>query len=426
LHASASVDVSPGRPRAAAAGVLILAALLLTIGVTRDWCLLHEDNGSIYTTLALSHLRLGLGATRAHDMLVLSDTGEARPYGHHPPGVALFLAGAFAASGSDSPAVARSVTIAFHLGSVALVLALFLRLLPPRLAVVGALFFAVVPMSAYFGRMVGYEPFALFAVLLELMGWTFFRLGAGWKGCAALGAGVVLGGLIDWAPFFFAVALAIVEALDLARKRTPSPAAFAVLLATGLGMAALDVAHIAFAGGLASFREILASNRPIVGGLPFVDSVLGHFDNFRRYFTHAGLVSAIAVAAALVRPHGRFGRAALPNDAVLRRFLAVTALTPLAWVLAAPAWSDVHPYWKFYFLPYTAASAALVVGALVKRRATRPRLVGSVLILLALEVSVTSAYMLRLRHTRTSDYAIREIARIRQLYLRPSSAPFAP
>jgi len=427
MDASASSDARPGRPTAAAAaGVLLVAALVLSIGLTRDWCLLHEDNGAFFTTLALSHLRLGLGTTRAHDMLVLTETGEVHPYGHHPPGVALLLAAAFAASGSDAPTVARGVAIAVHLGSIALALALLGRLLPPRLATAGALFFAVVPMSAFFGRMVGYEPFALFPVLLQLLGWTRFRQVGGREGLGLLTAGIVVGGLIDWAPFFFAGLLAIVEALDRMAKRTPSSAALAVLLGTGAGVAALAVAHLALAGGLVGLREVLAKNRPLGGGPPPVDFLLGQLEGFRRYFTHAGLASAVAVALALGRPRGGLGRALLPDEPVLRRFLAVTALAPLAWVLAAPAWANVHPYWKFYFLPYAATSAALVIGTLARGVSSRPRLFRSLVALFALEVAATSVYMLRLRHTRPGDYAVQEVAKIRRLYLRPSRAPSAP
>ena len=403
-----------------AAAVLVVASLLLSIGLTKDWRLLHEDNGAFYTTLALSHIRVGLAATRGHDVLVLAKTGEAQAYGHHPPGVALLLAAAFAAAGSDAPAVARSVPIAFHFGSVALALFLFGRLLPPRPAALGGLFFAVVPMSAYFGRMVGYEPIALFAVLLELVGWTLFRQEGARKGLLLLAAGIALGGFIDWAPFLFAGVLAAVELLDLRAKRTPSAAALAVLLGTGAAMLTLDLAHLAAAGGLASFGDVLAKDRSL-GGPSAADFLLGQLEAFRRYFTHAGLGSALAVAFVLVRPHGRFARALRLDDLVLRRFLAVAALAPLAWVLAAPAWSDVHPYWKFYFLPYTGASAGLVAGSLARGLASRPRLSRAILTCFAFEVAATSAYMLRLRHTRESEFAVQQTARIRGLYLRPSS-----
>jgi hypothetical protein len=403
-----------------------VAALLLTIGVGREWRLLHEDQGAWYTTLALSHLRLGLGATRAHDTTTRVDTGETSRYGHHPAAVALLVAGAFAITGSDAPAIARSVSIVFHLGSVALAFALLGRFTSPPFASAGALFFAVVPMSSYFGRQVGYEPICLFAILLQLLGWVRFRQSEGRGGLGLLAAGVVVGGLVDWPSFFFVAALAVLEVLDLRAGRTFSRAGLAVLLVGGAAAFAFDLLHLALAGALAEFGDVIAKVRPLGGSLGPVDSLLGHVEGYRRYFTHAGLVSALAVAAAVLRPRGRLARALGTDDPILERLLAVAFLAPLAYVLAAPAWADVHPYWKFYFLPYTAISAALVVGALAKGVSFRPRLFRSLLALFALEVAATSAYMLHLRHTRVNDVAGREIARIRQTYLKPSSAPSAP
>ena len=94
-------------------GALLLYAFgILSIGLTRDWQLRHEDNGAMQTTLALSHLRLGLEQTRAHDVYFNPHTGVLTAYGHHPPATGLLLAGAFALTGSDSPAVARLTVIA--------------------------------------------------------------------------------------------------------------------------------------------------------------------------------------------------------------------------------------------------------------------------------------------------------------------------
>ena len=76
------------------AALVLYAFGILSIGLTRDWRLRHEDNGAMHTTLALSHLRLGIAATRAHDMFFNPHSGEASPYGHHPPATALLVAGA--------------------------------------------------------------------------------------------------------------------------------------------------------------------------------------------------------------------------------------------------------------------------------------------------------------------------------------------
>ena len=56
-------------PFPALLGLLLLYAVaILSINVTSDWHLIHEDNGAMHTTLALSHLRLGLAQTRAHEV----------------------------------------------------------------------------------------------------------------------------------------------------------------------------------------------------------------------------------------------------------------------------------------------------------------------------------------------------------------------
>lgn len=100
--------------------LIAYAFAILSIGLTADWRLRHEDNGAMHTTLALSHLQLGLAESRAHDLFVNAHTGERTPYGHHPPATALTLAAAFALTGTDTPAVTRLTVIAFHIGSVLL------------------------------------------------------------------------------------------------------------------------------------------------------------------------------------------------------------------------------------------------------------------------------------------------------------------
>ena len=140
---------------------------ILSIGLTADWRLRHEDNGAMHTTLALSHLRLGLAQTRAHDVFFDPHAGRVSPYGHHPPATALLLAGAFALTGSDTPAVARLTVIAFHLGSVLLVATVLAGFFNARRALSGGFVMATLPMSGYFGRMVNYEPLCLFAVLVQ-------------------------------------------------------------------------------------------------------------------------------------------------------------------------------------------------------------------------------------------------------------------
>lgn len=412
-------------PRAA---VLLLAAALLTIGIGEDWRLRHEDNGALHTSLALSHMTLGLSKTRAHNFLYDPATGRTAFYGHHPPGPGLFLAGAFEVTGTTRPWVARGTAIAFQLGSLALFLALAGRLLPPRETLAAGVVFALLPMGAFYGRMPNYEPFALFAVLLQLLGWLDVRLGRRRSGLLLLASGVVLGGLVDWGPFFFAGAIALLEARDLLRKRIASPAALVVAGGSALAVGLFDLWHLWWAGGgtLSPLASILTSSAPAAGsGWDAIDWLEGQVENYRRYFTHAGLLSSMAVLLALLFPRPRALRALLdlPGRDLLVRLLVLSGGASAAYLLAAPSWAMVHQYWQFFFLPFAALSTVLLLRALVAargapgRRAPRaPRVVAA---LLAVELLATSAFVLSVRHGRVERYAVETTAALRASWLAP-------
>jgi hypothetical protein len=51
----------------ALSALLVLQFALLTIGITRDYQLKHEDNNALHATFARSHLRLGLDTTRGQN-----------------------------------------------------------------------------------------------------------------------------------------------------------------------------------------------------------------------------------------------------------------------------------------------------------------------------------------------------------------------
>ncbi len=407
--------------------VVLSAFALLSIGLTRDWELLHEDNGAVHTTFALSHLRLGLARTRAHDLFFEPRTGRSTPYGHHPPGPALALAGAFALTGSDSTAVARMVPILFHLGSIVLLATILRRLFSAGAALFGAVVMATVPMSSYFGRVVNYEAPCLFAVLVQLAGYTASRRTGSRAGLRWLAFGVVLGGLIDWASLFFTAAIAAGEAVDRVRRRSRPAGALAVAFVTGASILLFDLGHLWWAGhgSITPLREVLlqdvSGGRRSVGLLRFAST---QFETFRRYFTHAGLLSSAVAAVAIARPRGGLAAALFkgPEREPAYRLLAVSGGAALAYVLTAPWWASAHAYWQFYFLPFAVISIVLVFRALA-RRAREGRNIGLVALLavLLVEIGLTSATVLRIRHTRVSAFAVRKTAEYRANFLTPES-----
>src|SRR5688500_16404260 len=98
----------------------VWSALLLSIGISREWRLVHEDNGAMQVALALSHTRQGLAETRAHNWFFSKDGADRLGYPHHPAGVPLLIAGGFTVTGSETRAVARGVIIVFSIANVLL------------------------------------------------------------------------------------------------------------------------------------------------------------------------------------------------------------------------------------------------------------------------------------------------------------------
>ncbi len=90
------------------------ASAFLSIDIESGWTRLHEDNGAMHTS--------------------------------------------FAISGSADPPVARMVPIGFHLISLILTVVLLATFFSTEVALLGGFLVAILPMGAYFGRMVNYEP----------------------------------------------------------------------------------------------------------------------------------------------------------------------------------------------------------------------------------------------------------------------------
>jgi 4-amino-4-deoxy-L-arabinose transferase-like glycosyltransferase len=401
--------------------IFCLAASLLCIDLSSDWRLLHEDNGAVQTTLALSHLEAGLAVTRGHDVFIHRQTGEASPYGHHPPGVALLLAGAFSLAGSAEPVVARSVVILFHLGSLLCVARLLALLFPARAALLGTLAFAILPMSAYFGRMVNYESPCLFGVLLQLLGFAQYSASGRKRSLALLVAGIVLAGLVDWPAFFFAAAIGLTGAWSAFRGDPRGRDVFLVAAGASVATLAFDLIHLWWAGrgALAALSSVAASSAQggtlLTGAGKFLG---GQIDSYRRYFSHTGLLATLFVVLLALATRHPLSRALLGGDSgrERRRVLVASGLAAGAYVLVAPSWASIHPYWKFYFLPFVTVSVALLFEALLFSPRRVARLAGA---LLLAEMAGTSAYLLHLRHTREGTYAIEATARFRADYLRP-------
>lgn len=381
--------------------LIVYSALLLSIGITREWRLVHEDNGAMQVALALSHTRQGLAETKAHNWFVTKDGKGWLGYPHHPAGVPLLIAGGFTVTGSESRAVARAVMIVFSLGSVALMYVILRRLFDDEtMAFAGALFFATVPMQSFFGRMVNFEPPVLFFILLMFTAWL-------WRSWPAMAAAIVAGVLIDWTILFFCAAIILAESVELARKRTTPHLMIAAASAAAAGLA-LAFAHIAIAfGSLQRFFDVLGKDVG-VGHEPLrlLNWLSLMFENYRHYFTSTGLVTTVVVSVMVLLPRTRMR----PE---VRRFALVAGGAALAYLLASPNRARLHHYWQFFFLPYAATAFAVALARLRARKAN------AVIVLILFEVLAATGYKLYRRHTEPGEYAATAIEHYEKLYLTP-------
>ncbi len=132
--------------------------------------------------------------------------GKPNFYLNHPPLFLNYLALVLKIFG-DSEVTARSAVIALSLGSIYLLYLIVCRETSARTAIWTVLIAILLPIFFYYGRIVNYEPAALFLSLLTI--WLYLKSSAGnslYLRAALLGT-VVLGVLCSWAFYFTPLAL---------------------------------------------------------------------------------------------------------------------------------------------------------------------------------------------------------------------------
>src|SRR5712692_118463 len=187
------------------AAVLALAAVVLCYELTEPFIGHHDWTSAGNSAAARNHLRYGYAATR----LAVTENNDFVPpewfryYTNHPPLVPLFVSFSFRLFGEHEWA-ARLVPIIFSLGSTVLVYLLGIALGGHGLGLLSAFVYALLPMNAYFGRMVNHEAptnFFALATALAYLRWHRTRRTAPFL--LALAA-LVVGELCDWPGYYLA------------------------------------------------------------------------------------------------------------------------------------------------------------------------------------------------------------------------------
>jgi hypothetical protein len=192
-------------PSIVLAAVLALAAAALCHGLAEPFIGHHDWTSASMSAAARNHLRYGYTATR---LAIIENNDFVRSewfryYTNHPPLVPLFVSFSFSLFGEHEWA-ARLVPIIFSLGSTVLVYLLGTSLGAQRLGLLSAFIYALLPMNAYFGRMVCTEsPTNFFALATALAYLKWHRTRRLWPFILALAA-LGVGALCDWPGYYLA------------------------------------------------------------------------------------------------------------------------------------------------------------------------------------------------------------------------------
>jgi 4-amino-4-deoxy-L-arabinose transferase-like glycosyltransferase len=380
--------------------ILVVALYLLSINISVPWQAIHEDDGNLYTSAAMSHIRYGLEFTKGQDFVDPgAKVGELVPpgittraqyfdyylngpyqpvvYGDHPPLLGLTIAGSLLLFGYHFWAV-RLVPIAFTLLGLVLFYALVSHLFGLTIARVATAFYVAFPMFAYFGRNVDHEAPTLCCALAMLTGYVHWREDGRRRWVALMVVGTVVGGMYGWPLLYFAVIVFVVDWLALRRASgtllwaTVIPAAITFVLV-------LEQIVWARGGDLASLRDILLF-RVGGGGVQGNTSAIAWLDAVTKFNSEGfGAWSQLALPLAMLFVAGR---ASSEGWSTRVRLVAILGLFGLSHVVIFRNGSLYHAYWQFYFIPFYAVVLGWAAVELAHRVVTTPALRAAALVVL--------------------------------------------
>ena len=369
----------------ARAAILAIAALLLCRDLDAPFNGWHSLNDALYTQAARNHLRYGIGYTGLHDTYIASPPLPPQRYLHHPPLLSVFVAGSLALFG-DHEWSARLVPILATLGSTALLTTILWRVGSPLLGLVSGLFFATLPLTAYFGRMVDHVALVEFFSLLMVHGylqWTgaYRPAGDSRRGALAWAAGTVLGIGSGWAVVLPAALLWCWHALRLRGGARRAPLVWlTVVPALAAGAVVLHI--LAGSGWDLGMLPELVRSRSLAGQggqqgwLPWLAL---QWTYLTCNFTWPGAIAAIVAAPLLLVGLRRGGARGgwWPLSGPAGGVAVLCGLQGLLWVVLFKNQSWFHDYWQFHLGPYVALSlAALVLEVCRRLGPSAPRLAG--------------------------------------------------
>ena len=391
--------------------VILLGLMLLSRDINAWFTGWREDTSALYGAFAHNHARYGFGYTKLFHTYGTTINPPAKPerYLNNPPLLSVWVALPMLIFG-DHEWVIRSVSIAATLGSVWILMVIISRLQSPVLGLLTGFFYVMLPVTAYFGRVVEYPSATQFFSLLMLHGylqWTGFY-GNGYSrkaGAAYYVLGVVLGTGTGWAA---AIMAALIWGWHIFRafyNRSLSRYLPWLTVIPVLSLAAVMVHILWGCGWKAGWLGSLLSSRVVgpekaISWAEWFSYNWGYLRLNVSWFGIAATVIYLVIVPAILlytvsdsplRQVVRNGAAVIP--------IFLTALQGLIWTVVFNYESCVHDYWQYFSSPFFAAAmAAIVFAAFTFFSIWTPRSAAIIAVLLVLLPAVSFVRLLEISY----------------------------
>lgn len=337
----------------------------------------YDRSTSMYTIAARNLLQSGIVPIHG-GMYVTAGNVQDNFYGGRPPLTAWILSGWMKLLG-DSDMIVRALPLAFTVLNLLLLYALVRRVFGAPAALATAVICSLLPMTAYYSRVVSTEPFELTFLLGAALGYLGWARSGSTFGFFFLCLGVILGCWTDWPMYAFAGFLAVAHFFrrrDLLatvpadeegeEARPPGRPLVASLLLIVLPMAMFAlflvylkmnnagfgqlkeraVAHVAEHDGSASARSWFSCE---------MFSTLRHPRQLRAWiidlFTIPAMLLALLGALFWTRWSRRLSLASgEPARRAAFRILLCLVLMQLSYTLAFPHAAQTQESWQYYLI----------------------------------------------------------------------------
>jgi len=268
--------------------ILFFATLVRCYEITLPYCKTWEI--AFQEIIAKNHFIYGFAQT--HFVSVISVINGQNIYHlSHPPLLQIVIAISYFFFGIHEWS-ARIIPILFSLGTIILIFAIADRTWDRRAALFSAFITSFIPMSAYFGRIVNFEPAVLFFILLFAWAYLIWDETSSNNYLFIAVAAVVLGGMTDW-PFFLVLPFFVLISLITRKKIGITVLLFFLGCGVAAGYLFLKNSIVGYKSGVSDwFSHLLfRSNIP---------AFIGNPDLYSRIITRIWLNFSLAIILAAI------------------------------------------------------------------------------------------------------------------------------